>query len=263
MRKVEKIREMVRGITVKPTLFNSDFFSLGYERKKKAVAYLKEKGCRVEKCEGVIEDIENFLQSASVVIKTDSNAIKELMPLPARKTDEMYQHFLRKCELVEKSMNAYLDRQLSTLFNLIKDHTVDYRDVKNTDMNYLLEKDAPAKLEIEVEGYGKLLLLWHGATGATNFLVTDYRFTEEDEEAIKRGIFNPKESITAGKWGEFFNFYTAPNTDCPEFIISDSTIEKIRFDGVKKLYLENEYYYYDFAVRPKKKGKVLKLNVNL
>lgn len=259
MRKVEKIREMVRGIVVKPTLFNSDFFSSGYELKKKAVAYLKEKGCRVEKCESVIEDIENFLQNASIVVKTDSNTIKELQSLPARQIDEMYQQFLRKCELVERSMNAYLDRQLSTLFNLIKDHTVDYRDAKNTDMDYLLEKDAPARLEVEIEGYGKLLLLWHGATGTTNFLLTDYKFTEEDMEDIKKGIFNPKESITAGKWGEFFNFYTAPNTDCPEFIISDSVIEKIRFDGLRKLTPEKEYYYYDFTVRAEKKGRVVKL----
>ena len=259
MRKVEKIREMVRGITVKPTLFNSDFFRSSYKLKKKAVAYLKEKGCRVDKCENVIKDIETYLQSASVVIKTDSKTIKELQSLPAKQVEEMYQQFLRKCELVEKSMNAYLDRQLSTLFNLIKDHTVDYRDVKNTDMSYLLRKDAPAKLEIEVERYGKLLLLWHGTTGATNFLVTNYKFTDEDKDAIKKGIFNPKESITAGKWGEFFNFYTAPNTSCPEFIISDTIVEKIQFEGLKNLTPEKEYYYYDFAVRAEKKMRVLKL----
>ena len=262
MRKIEKIREMVRGRKVTPTFFNSNYERRNYNLKKQAINYLKEKGYAVNRCESVIEDIENFLQNTSVVIKTDINAIKELLSLPARKTDEMYQHFLRKCELIEMSMNAYLDRRLSTLFNLIKDHTVDYRDIKDTEMSYLFTKDAPNILETEIKGYGKLSLKWEGLCSGENFLLTTYEPTKKDYEAMEKVIFFPPKDIAAGTEREHHNCYIALNTNYPKFIISESDIEKIMFDGVKKLSPEKEYYYWDYW-KKERKQKVLKLVVEV
>ncbi len=258
MRKVERIKEMIRGRFVKPTFFDSNYQRRTYAEKKKAVNYLKSKGRNTQKCERVIENVENFLKNALVNVKTNYNTIRELQSLSAEQVNEMYQQFLKKCELVEKSLNAYLEEQLQILFGLIRDHNVDYRDAKNTDMSYLLTKDAPKYLEMEIEGYGKLLLLWHGATGGTHFLLTDYELTEEDKEDIEKCIFYPSKDIAAGE-GEFFNFYTIPNKNYPEFIISESDIEKIRFDGVKKLYPKGEYYYYDFATSISPSRKVIRI----
>ena len=255
MTKIEKIREMVRGKKVVPTFFNSRYERENYRIKKQAIEYLERKGYETEKLKNIIKDIEKFKEQY-VVVKMEYNTIIQLQHLSARKIDILYEEFVEKCLTTEETFNNYIDMQKQRLFKLItEDYIPDYRDIKNTEMSYLFTKGSPRELEIEVEGYGKLTLLGATVVSGENFILAEHKITKEDKKAIeKTNFFLLHRDIIAGT--ERYSIYKVPNTSIQNFIISESDIEKIRFNGVKKFYPEKEYYYYNLG---KRDIKVIKL----